>query len=103
MDDGPRTRPLARVAPALRAWWRSLAVSRGGLLSVYAKQFEEVGGRLFLSGVAPDLLVQFRRGGPADSSAIGVLPATELVGESSADAYRAAAEWRRMHAVKEAT
>ena len=103
MDDRPRTRPLARVSPALRAGWRSLAVSRGSLLSVYAKQLEEVGGRLFLSGVTPDLLMQFRRGGPADSSAIDVFPATELVGESSADAYRAAAEWRRTHAVKERT
>ena len=44
MDEGPRgtgeredvktessTPPLARVAPALRSWWRSLAVSRGDL------------------------------------------------------------------------
>ena len=50
------------------------------------------------SGVAPDLLEQFRRAEATDSSAVEVFPGTELVGESSSEAYAAALDWRARNA-----
>jgi hypothetical protein len=55
------------------------------------------GGRLFLSGVTPDLLTQFRRTEATESSAIAVFPEAEVVGESSSAAYATALKWRGQH------
>ena len=64
------------------------------MLTDYAGALEAAGGRLFLSGVAPALLEQFTRTGGAGAKHIHVFPATDVIGESSAEAYRIAAEWR---------
>ena len=93
--------PQGATAPVvvLRLRGRTaLGVTSFKILTVYARQLEEAGGRLFLSGVTPDLLTQFRRAEAAESSAIAVFPEAELVGESSAEAYAAALEWRAQHA-----
>jgi sulfate permease, SulP family len=64
------------------------------MLTDYAGTLEAAGGRLFLSGVAPALLERFTRTGGAGAKHIHVFPATDVIGESSAEAYRLAAEWR---------
>jgi len=71
------------------------------ILTDYAGQLEAAGGRLFLSGVAPALLEQFTRTGGAGAKRIHVFPATDVIGESSAEAYRIAAEWRTASVVGE--
>jgi SulP family sulfate permease len=72
----------------------ALGVTSFKVLTVYARQLEAGGGRLFLSGVTPALLEQFRRAGQAAADDIETFPATDVVGESSAEAYRVAVEWR---------
>jgi SulP family sulfate permease len=72
----------------------ALGVTSFKVLTVYARQLEASGGRLFLSGVTPALLEQFRRAGQAAADGIETFPATDVVGESSAEAYRVAVEWR---------
>jgi SulP family sulfate permease len=71
------------------------------MLTDYAGTLEAAGGRLFLSGVAPALLEQFTRTGGAGAKRIHVFPATDVIGESSAEAYRIAAEWRTASVVGE--
>jgi SulP family sulfate permease len=92
--------PQGATAPVvvLRLRGRTaLGVTSFKILTVYARQLEDAGGRLFLSGVTPDLLKQFRRAEAAESSAIAVFPEAEVVGESSAAAYAAALKWRGQH------
>jgi SulP family sulfate permease len=89
--------PQGAAAPVvvLRLRGRTaLGVTSFKVLTVYARQLEEVGGRLFLSGVTPDLLAQFRRTEASGASAVEIFPASELLGESSAEAYAAALDWR---------
>jgi SulP family sulfate permease len=93
--------PQGATAPVvvLRLRGRTaLGVTSFKILTVYARQLEDAGSRLFLSGVTPDLLKQFRRAEAAESSAIAVFPEAEVVGESSAAAYAAALKWRGQHA-----
>jgi SulP family sulfate permease len=68
------------------------------ILTDYAGQLEAAGGRLFLSGVTPALLKQFARSGPAGAESVEVFPSTDIVGESSAEAYHTAVEWRAARA-----
>jgi SulP family sulfate permease len=79
----------------------ALGVTSFKILTVYARQLEQAGGRLFLSGVTPDLLTQFRRAEAVESSAIAVFPEAEVVGESSAAAYAAGLAWREEHVGKD--
>jgi SulP family sulfate permease len=92
--------PQGATAPVvvLRLRGRTaLGVTSFKILATYARQLEAAGGRLILSGVAPDLLEQFRRAEATDSSAVEVFLGTELVGESSSEAYAAALDWRARH------
>lgn len=60
----------------------------------YAKRLDAVGGRLFLSGVDPQLLERLRRTQTLDEDrAISVDTAEEIVGQSSGDAYADAERW----------
>ncbi|MEE4274534.1 MAG: SulP family inorganic anion transporter, partial [Thermoleophilia bacterium] len=93
--------PRGAVSPVvvLRLRGRTtLGVTSLKILSVYAGELEAAGGRLFLSGVAPALLERFRHAGQAATERIKVFSATDLVGESSAEAYRTATEWRATRA-----
>ena len=59
----------------------------------YAQRLAACGGRLFLSGMDPDLLAQFTRAGGPSAARITVVAATDVIGESSAAAYARAAAW----------
>jgi SulP family sulfate permease len=52
------------------------------------------GGRLYLSGVDPALVDQFRRSGRIDAAGpVKIVQATELIGESTILAYGEAEAW----------
>ena len=78
----------------------ALGVTSYKILTTYGAQLAEAGGRLMLSGVAPDLLAQLRRAEHAEAKGIEVHPQTDIIGESSAAAYAAGCAWRegRSHA-----
>jgi SulP family sulfate permease len=60
----------------------------------YAHRLAEVGGRLYLSGVDPRLMAQFMRTGRVDlTGPVRLFGATEVVGGSTHEAYRAAQMW----------
>jgi sulfate permease, SulP family len=64
------------------------------VLAAYADRLQEVGGRLFLSGVDPGLFRQLQRARRVDvDGRVHVFEATRVVGESSAEAYRQAQAW----------
>ena len=72
----------------------ALGVTSYKILTTYGAQLDEAGGRLLLSGVAPELLAQLRRAEPADAKGLEVHPQTDVIGESSAAAYEAGRAWR---------
>jgi sulfate permease, SulP family len=60
----------------------------------YASRMEMVGGRLYLSGVDPEMLERMTRSRRLDPSGpVQVFDATDVVGESTLAAYRAAETW----------
>ncbi|TKK76204.1 SulP family inorganic anion transporter [Kribbella jiaozuonensis] len=64
----------------------------------YAVAVEAVGGRLYLSGVDSSLAELLRRSDRFDGSdPVGIFEATELVGESTERALRAAEAWALRH------
>lgn len=63
------------------------------VIADYAKRLESVGGRLYLSGVDPDLVEQMRQTNRIDPDLVPVFAATAVLGESSDDAFDAATEW----------
>jgi sulfate permease, SulP family len=64
------------------------------VLAAYADRLQELGGRLFLSGVDPGLFRQLQRARRVDvEGRVHVFEATRVVGESSAEAYRQAQAW----------
>ncbi len=66
-----------------------LAVAAG-----YAAALHERGGRLYLSGVGPDLLTQYQRSQGTDvRDQIQIFEATPQVGDSTTAAHRAATDW----------
>jgi sulfate permease, SulP family len=65
-----------------------------GVLSDYAARLAAVGGRLFLSGVSPELLRQMRSVGALDAAEpIRAFEATSVLGASSRRAYAEAETW----------
>jgi len=64
----------------------------------YSDALDAVGGRLYLSGVDPELADLLRRTDRTHASgAIGVFEATELIGESTERALREAEAWTDRH------
>ncbi|HET6297170.1 MAG TPA: SulP family inorganic anion transporter [Kribbella sp.] len=64
----------------------------------YAAALAAAGGRLYLSGVEPELAELLRRTDQVDvSGSVAVFEATELVGESTGQALREAAAWAAEH------
>jgi SulP family sulfate permease len=58
------------------------------VLSKYAKSLDELDGRLYLSGVAPELMQQFSASGRIEASGpIEIMEATEVMGESTLAAF----------------
>ena len=64
------------------------------VLDGYADDLEEVGGRLYLSGVHPDMAAQLRRAGKLDlDETVQLVPAGEVFGASTEDAIARASAW----------
>jgi sulfate permease, SulP family len=93
--------PTGTVAPAvvLRLRGRStLGATLGAVAADYAKRLDAVGGKLYLSGLDPDLTNMVTRTGTVTlSGPVQVFHATELVGESTQNAYRDAEAWIVTH------
>ena len=85
------TRPV--VVLRLRGY-TSVGATLIDVLDNYADDLAEVGGRLYLSGVAPDVLTQLRRAGKLDlDRAVQVIPADPVIGASTAQALAHASAW----------
>ena len=64
------------------------------MLADYADRLEKVRGRLYLSGVDPRMLERMTRNRSLETSGpVKVYEATDLVGESTIDAYHDADSW----------
>jgi SulP family sulfate permease len=64
------------------------------VLSNYASRLTAVGGKFYLSGVAPDVLRQLNRNRTVeDAGEVEVLEATSVIGEASLAAYHDAEAW----------
>jgi SulP family sulfate permease len=89
--------PAGAVAPVvvLRLRGRtSLGATGLTVLSAYAARLDDVGGRLYLSGVDRALVEQFKQAGHLDTGGpIRVFEATAILGESTAQAYGDADAW----------
>lgn len=74
------------------------------VLADYADRLNDVGGRLFLSGVDRGLLAQLQRTQKVDvDGRVHVFEATTVVGESSSEAHRQAQAWLEGREREEAT
>ncbi|MBB5803319.1 SulP family sulfate permease [Saccharothrix ecbatanensis] len=64
----------------------------------YARRLDAVGGRLYVSGLRPDVAAAFRRaGGALLSGPVRVFESTDLIGQSTLAAYRDAEAWLVEH------
>jgi SulP family sulfate permease len=64
------------------------------VLDSYADALAQVGGRLYLSGVAADVSTQLRRAGKLDlNQAVQVVPVDRVIGASTAQALAHASAW----------
>jgi sulfate permease, SulP family len=95
--------PAASFAPAvvLRLRGRALlGATSYVVLADYAARLADVGGRLYLSGVGPDVLAQIRRNRTVERAGeVRVYEATSIVGEASLEAYHDAEAWLASRAV----
>lgn len=64
------------------------------VLDEYAEDLREAGGRLYLSGVHPDVARQLQRAGKLEvGREVWITPAREIVGDSTADAIAQGSAW----------
>jgi sulfate permease, SulP family len=64
------------------------------VLRDYAERLAVTGGRLYLSGIDPKVLDQLRRNRTVDQvDGVTIFEASDVIGESSLDAYHAANRW----------
>jgi SulP family sulfate permease len=93
--------PTGSDAPAvvLRLRGRTaLGATFFAVLADYARRLEAVHGRLYLSGVGPELAETLRRTGGVDvDGPVRVEAATDRIGESTLAAYEAATAWSVRH------
>ncbi|MDA0160409.1 SulP family inorganic anion transporter [Solirubrobacter ginsenosidimutans] len=91
----PETAGAERPVVVLRLRGRTqLGASSLVVLDAYAERLAAVGGRLILSGVAPELVERLRRTGRSHLDAqVSVFAATEVVGDASDAAYREGQRW----------
>lgn len=89
--------PTGRRSPVvvLRLRGRTtLGATFFAVITSYAKRLTAVGGRLYLSGVDPHVAQQLRDSGwLGDERSIEIVPAGDVVGESSLLAYHRADAW----------
>jgi sulfate permease, SulP family len=83
-----------RAAVIIRLRGRTeLGATFFNVVNDYAQRLEDHGGRLYLSGLDPDLMKQFTRAGGEAANRITALSATDIIGESSAAAFERASNW----------
>ena len=64
------------------------------VLDRYAEDLADSGGRLYLSGVAPDVAAELRRTGKLDlDGVVHVAPSDEVIGASTSAAVQDARAW----------
>jgi SulP family sulfate permease len=72
----------------------SLGSTFFGVIAGYAQQLAASGGRLYLSGVEPEMVAQFHHAQVKDNiGTIKVSQATEVLGESTIEAVADARTW----------
>ncbi|MBB5234645.1 SulP family inorganic anion transporter [Deinococcus budaensis] len=91
----PSPQGSARPAVVLRLRGRTrVGATLIEVLDDYADDLAEVGGRLYLSGVDEDVGEQLREAGKLDmGGSVHVVPAGEVVGDSTAQAVASASGW----------
>ena len=84
-----------RAAVIVRLRGRTALSATGfAILAGYAERLESAGGRLYLSGVDPTLVAQFRQTRQVDMGGrVHVFAAESVIGDSSAHAYAEAERW----------
>ena len=84
-----------RAAAIVRLRGRTALSATGfAILAGYAERLEAAGGRLYLSGIDPSLVEQFRHTRRVDmGGSVHVFAAEPVIGDSSAHAYREAERW----------
>ncbi len=89
--------PAGTRCPALvirirgRTGFTSTAIQ---VLERYQARLEEAGGRLYLSGVDPSVVVELRRGKVRDAiGPVELVPATEILGAATREAFERATTW----------
>ena len=89
--------PAAAESPAVVLRLRGrvmLGATAFVVLTDYAERLSRAGGRLYVSGVDVAILDQMRRNRTVQRVAgVNVFPASEVIGESSLEAYHAAESW----------
>jgi SulP family sulfate permease len=71
-----------------------LGATSFAVLSGYAARLDEAGGRLYLSGIDPELLAQIRRQRTVERAGdVQLYVATGVIGEASLTAYHDAEDW----------
>ncbi len=63
------------------------------VLSDYARELAEAGGRLYLTGVSAEAGAQFRSSGKLDGGVVQVVPVDRVLGASTERAISLAREW----------
>jgi SulP family sulfate permease len=81
----------------------ALGATSFAILADYAQRLAAVDGRLFLSGVDPQLFQQLRRTRRIDRDKVEIFTATPTLGDSSRAAYEAASRWVESEATSPAT
>ena len=84
-----------RAAAIVRLRGRTALSATGfAVLAAYAERLEAQGGRLYLSGIDPSLVEQFRHTRKVDMGGrVHVFAAEAVIGDSSAHAYAEAERW----------
>ena len=71
-----------------------LGATSYAVLSDYAARIAAVGGRLYLTGLDPEVLAQVQRNRTVETAGdVRLFQATDTLGEASLDAYHHAERW----------
>jgi sulfate permease, SulP family len=90
-DPTGATRPVVVLRLRGRS---SLGATFVSVIDEYADRLHQAGGRLYLSGVDPDMMTMLERTNQINgTSHVRAFPATATVGEASAAAAEAATTW----------
>ena len=93
--------PAGSTSPAVVLRLRGRTTLGATFLDVvtdYARRLDAVGGRLYLSGLAPEITGRLHRTGRLEPTGpVRLFDAQDLVGESTREAYRDAEAWLVVH------